>query len=277
LPVSENRQFASLAEFVESIAVYGYYASERLLLGALFVFADYCRRSTIDLPEHGFKLRYSTDIPRQVGLGGSSAIVTAVLQALAQFYSVGISRRELATLGLSVETTQLGIAAALIDRAVQAHDAPVLEDASGPEPVITLLEDIAMPKLFVAYCQRLAGESGKTMHNDMRRRWERRENKVIEVVKALATCAEDGVKALRNRDFEAFGRLMTRNFRLREQIYTIPSAMKRMIEVGEGIGSHVKFAGSGGAIVGTYEDEPMLDSLKDVYRAIGCSVVPVTS
>ncbi len=89
-------------------------------------------------------------------------------------------------------------------------------------------------------------------------------------------CAEDGVKALRNRDFETFGRLMTRNFRLREQIYTIPGAMKRMVEVGEAIGSHVKFAGSGGAVVGTYEDEPMLENLKDVYQTIGCPVVPVT-
>ncbi len=184
VPVSENRQFASLAEFVDGIAVYGYYGSERLLLGALFVFADYCQRCGIDLPEHAFKLRYSTNIPRQVGLGGSSAMVTAALQALAQFYSVGICPRELATLSLSVETTQLGIAAALIDRAVQACDAPVLEDASGAEPVITLLEDIGMPKLFVAYCDRLAGESGKTMHNDMRQRWERREKKVIEVIKA---------------------------------------------------------------------------------------------
>jgi len=276
LPVSENRQFASLAEFVEHIAVYGYYGSERLLLGALFVFADYCRRSGIKLAEDAFKLHYSTNIPRQVGLGGSSAIVTATLQALAQFCSVGISREEVATLSLSVETTQLGIAAALIDRAVQAYDAPVLEDASGPKSVISLLKDIAIPKLFVAWCNRLAGESGKTMHNTMRQRWERGDSEVIHVVKALATCAEDGVKALQNRDFDTLGQLMTKNFRLRKQIYYIPPAMEDMVKVGEIIGSHVKFAGSGGAVVGTYEDDPMLQRLRDTYGGIGCSVVSLS-
>ncbi len=55
-----------------------------------------------------FTLRYNTDIPSQVGLAGSSAIITACMRALMAFYEVNIPKPILANLILSVEVEGTG-------------------------------------------------------------------------------------------------------------------------------------------------------------------------
>jgi glucuronokinase len=55
-------------------------------------FAEYCQQQGIALPRRNFSLRYDSNIPRQVGLAGSSAIVTATMRALLAFYEVEIPK-----------------------------------------------------------------------------------------------------------------------------------------------------------------------------------------
>ena len=45
-------------------------------------FVEYCQAQGISLRPENFSIRYQTGIPRQVGLAGSSAIITATLRAL---------------------------------------------------------------------------------------------------------------------------------------------------------------------------------------------------
>ena len=51
-------------------------------------FYSHCVARNIQLPSRGFSLRYHTTIPRQVGLSGSSAIVTAIVRSLLEYYSM---------------------------------------------------------------------------------------------------------------------------------------------------------------------------------------------
>ena len=57
-----------------------------------------------------------------------------------------------------------------------------------------------------------------------------------------------------------------------DQIYPLSEGNRRMIQIGRGLGAHVKLAGSGGAAVGIYEDEKMFESLTEAYRAAGFEV-----
>ena len=91
----------------------------RLIKAAIKSFAEYCEKQEITLPARNFALRYETDIPRQVGLAGSSAIVTSVFRALMEFYQVSIPREFLPNLTLAVETGELSISAGLQDRVTQ--------------------------------------------------------------------------------------------------------------------------------------------------------------
>lgn len=58
----------------------------RLLQAALHRFFRHCRVREIDLHDRGFTARYHTTIPRQVGLAGSSAIITAFIRAVLVHY-----------------------------------------------------------------------------------------------------------------------------------------------------------------------------------------------
>ncbi len=49
-------------------------------------FFEYCTNHGIALPRKNFTLSYDTNIPRQVGLAGSSAIVTSTLKCLMAFF-----------------------------------------------------------------------------------------------------------------------------------------------------------------------------------------------
>ena len=98
------------------------------------LFARECADRGCTLHEHGFKLSYSTTIPQHSGLAGSSAIITAALNCLLQWYGVEDAwpARERPTFVLRVEQEELGIAAGLMDRVAQVR-APVA--ACGPAAV----------------------------------------------------------------------------------------------------------------------------------------------
>jgi glucuronokinase len=46
-----------------------------------------------------------------------------------------------------------------------------------------------------------------------------------------------------------------------------------MVMRARAVGASAKFAGSGGAIVGTYEDETMFADLQEALTKIGCRVL----
>ena len=68
---------------------------------------------------------------------------------------------------------------------------------------------------------------------------------------------------------------MDRDFDLRRSVYDLPPEQVRMIAIAREQGAHAKFAGSGGAAIGTCEDASHLERLGDAYRAEGFAIVPV--
>ncbi|UCF36021.1 MAG: hypothetical protein JSU96_14530 [Acidobacteriota bacterium] len=130
LSPQDRCQFDSLGELVEDVRLNGLYGGLRLIKAAIKVFTEYCQQEEIQLKERNFGLRYSTTIPRQVGMAGSSGIITSVMRALMDFYRVEIPKPALANLILSVETKEIGIAAGLQDRVCQVYEGLVYMDFS---------------------------------------------------------------------------------------------------------------------------------------------------
>ena len=52
------------------------------------VLAEHCASTDIPIHDGNFKMSYETNIPRQSGLSGSSAIVCAALSCLLDFYGI---------------------------------------------------------------------------------------------------------------------------------------------------------------------------------------------
>src|ERR1700722_16219446 len=84
--VGDFARFDSVGEFLADIKLHGYYGGMRLVKAAIKRFHEHFAKAGIVLPNRGMSVAYSTDIPRLVGLAGSSAIVVATLRALMCFY-----------------------------------------------------------------------------------------------------------------------------------------------------------------------------------------------
>jgi len=88
---SDALDFDSLREAATALRRRGCYGGVRLLRAAVLRFAEASpalREIADDDPRLRFRLRYESDIPRQVGLAGSSAIVVAALRALCDWFAV---------------------------------------------------------------------------------------------------------------------------------------------------------------------------------------------
>jgi len=269
--------FNSLGELCEDVKLHGYYGGLRLVKATLKKFTEYCTRHEIRLPEDRFSIRYDSNIPRQVGLAGSSAIITATLRALMEFYGLEIPREVQPNLILSVETDELGIWGGLQDRVCQVYGTLVYMDFNREymeahrhgcyEP----LDPALLPPLYIAYDARLSEVSG-VFHNNIRQRWERSDPEVLAAMRDFAGYAEQGRAALLARDYERLGKLMNQNFDRRRSIYRLARRHIDMVELARSRGASATFAGSGGSVIGIYRDEAMYQALREAFEAAGCRV-----
>ena len=275
----DHSRFDSVEHLVRDVELNGYYGGVRLIKATIKKFAGYCRRRGIELPPRQFTIEYATDIPRQIGLAGSSGIITATLRALMQFYSVeSIPIEEQPSLILSVETEELGIAAGLQDRVIQVYEGAVFMDFRRDlvqregRGLYLPLDPLLLPPLFIAYRTDLS-ESSEVFHNDIRHRFNRGDAEVISAMNHFAELAE------RARDLLLAGRgtdiapLLGENFDQRAAIYPISERNHQMVQIARDCGTQAKFAGSGGAVIGTCTGDAHYRRLEDAYRAAGYEII----
>ena len=241
-------------------------------------FYDYCQEGGIQLHDDNFTLRYSSDIPPHVGMAGSSAIITASMRALMQYYGVKIPRATLANLVLAVETEELRIPAGLQDRVIQAYEGVVFMDFAREHferqgyGHYEEMDPALLPPLYVAFTTRLS-EGTEVFHNDIRGRFNRGEADVMEAMEEWSDLTQRAHDMLLSGETSGLGALLDRNFDLRREIYRISEGNLAMVEAARSVGASAKFTGSGGAIVGTFEGEKMYQSLRRVLGPLGVEVL----
>jgi glucuronokinase len=275
LPAGGDRcQFDSLELFLADVRANGYDGGMRLVKAAVARFADHCASRGVELAD-SFAVRYSSDIPRQVGLAGSSAIVTATLRGLCEFFEVQIDEELMPSLALAVETEELGIPAGLQDRVAQVYGGLVFMDF---DPALAgeigqgryeRLDPGLLPELFIAY-RADASERSEVFHSDIRRRFERGDGEVVEAMAALGELAREARAALVGGDHDELERLMDRGFDLRRSLYELDRRHVRMVELARELGASATFAGSGGAIVGACGKEGLVERLTEAFAREGC-------
>jgi glucuronokinase len=275
-PVLDPFVFDSLEHLRVIAREDGYYGGTRLLYASCKRFCDYCQTNDIPLRQANFTLEYDTNIPRQVGLGGSSAIVVSALKCLMDFYGVQdeqIPKPMQPQLALAVERDELEIQAGLQDRVAQIYGGMVYMDFDTEymrEHGHGRYEKLALsllPPLYLAYVPYSTEASGKA-HNLVRYRYNNGDAEVIAAMKQFAELAEAGREALEAGDLNALGELMDQNFDLRRRIYSDEVIGKRnleMVEIARSFGLPAKFTGSGGAIVGILEEEAELPEVERAF------------
>jgi glucuronokinase len=275
LAEDDRARFSSIADLARDVKLHGYYGGIRLIKATIKRFVEYCDRWDLPLHDRNFSVRYATRIPRQVGLAGSSAIIVATLRCLMEFYGVEIPLEAQPSFVLSIERDELGIAAGLQDRVIQVYEGLVYMDfdRSREHDVqgfkcyhYESLDPALLPPIYLAYHDALS-EPTEVFHNDIRARFDRGEEKVVNAMKHFAALAVSAREALLDQDAERLSQLMNENFDTRRSIYNLPPWQIRMVETARRCGASAKFAGSGGAIVGTYRDEAMFEQLCQAFSA----------
>ncbi|MBA2607632.1 MAG: hypothetical protein H0U92_01675 [Actinobacteria bacterium] len=184
-------------------------------------------------------VRWSTTIPRSVGLAGSSALVIATLRAA----GVDAGPLELAQLALSIERDDLGIVAGLQDRATQAFVAPVLVDGDA----VRALRPTRPLSFVVAWSPSADGDSGEYHRN-------------IDVdhgaMHELAGIAREAAEAFERGDAGQLAVLMDASARTRQRAAPLPPAHEELADAARRAGFRPNSTGSGGAIVAVVEGEP---------------------
>jgi len=66
---------------------------------------------------------------------------------------------------------------------------------------------------------------------------------------------------------------MNQNFDTRRRIYQLPAWQVDMVDTARREGATATFAGSGGAIIGTYQDEAQYCRIEAALRAIGSRTI----
>lgn len=283
LAEQDRARFRSIRDLAADVRSHGYYGGIRLVKATIKRFADYCELKGIRLHDGNFSVRYSSNVPRQVGLAGSSAIIVATLRCLMDFYHVEIPLRVQPSLVLSVETQELGITAGLQDRVIQCYEGLVYMDFS-PDCAETIdgltcyayepLDPGLLPPVYVAYHTEL-GEPTEVFHNDIRGRYDRGEAAVVDAMQRFAGFAAAGRAALLAGAPAGLTTAIDANFDLRRSLYRLPEWQVQMVETARACGASAKFAGSGGGIVGT-ADDAVYARLTDALGAIGSAVIRPT-
>ena len=273
LPVFEN-----LDDLYRITRWRGYYGGIRIIQALIVRLVDYCSEQGIELENRNFTLEYESNIPQRLGLGGSSAIITASLRAICRHYDIDIPLPVQANLALETETRELNVPAGLQDRVVQVYQGLVymdfskhLMDARGYGEY-ERMDPAVLPKVYVA-CRTSLGEGTEVFHSNLKERWLRGEPEVVGAMQTWAGYAEEGRQCLLQHNDRRLSELIDSNFDLRRRIYNIDKGNLEMVETARRAGATANFAGSGGAIVGTYGDEAMFARLGEFMKPLGVEVI----
>jgi glucuronokinase len=271
-------RFDSVGSFLKDVRLHGYYGGLRLMKATVKKFHDWCREQDRRLHDRSFTLSFSTNIPRLVGLAGSSAIIAATLRALMKFYDVDIPKHLMPGVILSTEKDELGISAGLQDRVIQTYEGIVYMDfdralmESRGYGIYEELRPEKLPPLYAAYDPDRA-EVSDIPHRNLRELFNRGDATVVNAMKAYRDLTDRGRAALMSGDWGELGKIMNENFDLRRKIMPIAPQNVRMVEVARATGASAKFAGSGGTIVGLYKDGRQYQDLVDALGTIRCTVL----
>lgn len=284
-PDMDRMEFDDLESLTDHSEKYGYYGALRLIHATCSLF----NKLTGDVDSDGFKISYISNIPRQVGLGGSSALVVALLNCLVERYDIkqwgsieNVSLSTRANIAWEVENCELGITSGLQDRVVQTYGGLVYMDFNK-----ALMDKqgygyygkvgYRLPNAFIAYTTNPRKNSGQ-VHNHIRHLYQAGNMKVSSAMKDLAEIACLARRALEKKDYVAFGSLMNRNFHTRLELYGIDmigTNTNDMIVIAWDAGCVAKLPGSGGAVVGLYDSEEQYYVLAKAYSEHGYECVKV--
>lgn len=275
----------TLLRAIENVADQGYSNGDHLIRAALSVFSEMVdsirfKRSHLNMP---MTFAWDTNIPRQRGMSGSSAIIASLLKGLLRIFGLedeAAFRPELLAVWVLKVEEKLGITAGLQDRVLQAYATDedvtaVFMDFSkeafakhdGEHGDYLAMRHGALPKMALLLSSK-PSHSG-AVHAPIRQKIEAGNAEVLAQMRELEELARRASEALASGNWNELGPIMTKNARMRIETYgkeAMGSTNLAMLDACEKAFCYGNFTGSGGAMIIYLPDEE--DSLNRLRSEI---------
>jgi glucuronokinase len=240
-------EWASAGEVLEGAPTTGAVVGHELVIAALGALHAHVGGAVPSVD-----VRWSSTIPRSVGLAGSSAIAVGVIEAVSHSTGHVLDPRVIAALALEAETVGLGIAAGWQDRIAQACRSAVLVDTAsmttvgGREvPEVRPLPGLGVD-VVVGWRAGDAEDSGQ-YHGDLRRR--AGSVAVVTGMRELAALARGAAGCVERADVGGLRELVDRSWCTRRTTAPLRPAHERLVEAVRATGAAATSPGSGGSVV----------------------------
>ena len=204
-------------------------------------------------------IEINSTIPRQAGLAGSTAILSAALGALLEklgrehspYYTAELNR----TIELRYMKTHCGYQDAYMTTFGGLNFLSFRGKAYYKElenEVYAAVEELTAPEMpFVIAHTGIQHHSGD-FHRPIRERWLEGEKEVVKGYEQIAELAIKGKRALIEGNWEELGRLMNKNHEIQDELRFSGEQNNRLIEAargGKALGAKLAGAGGGGTII----------------------------
>lgn len=222
------------------------------------------------------KITINTDIPVQAGLSGSTAVLSAVLSAVAAHMGYKYHKYHLAELNRVIELHYMKCHCGYQDAYMTTFGGLNYLDFRGKEYYKELDDEIyatveplnghisELP--FVIAHTGIKHHSG-SFHKPLRERWLDGESEVVNAYNDIAQLAREGKKALLNKDWDSLGYLMNKNHELQDSLTDSGEQNNHMIKLAKengALAAKLAGAGGGGTIIAlTLEPERTIQALRD--------------
>ncbi len=272
-PSSGSAWWPSWSDLTTEIATVGHRTDHRLVTAAL----DSVSRH-LDHPVPPLDIEWTSTIPRSVGLGGSSAIVVAVIEAVADVLGAVLDPRVVAALALDAEVRQLGIAAGWQDRVVQSHRGTVLVDVATMATVdgleVPTVRRLSPPSFDLVVGWRLDdAEHSGDYHADLRRRAEGDE--LAAAMAHLASLARHAARCVEHADRAGLAAAVEASWSVRRRSMPLRDAHVELVEAVRATGTAATSPGSGGSVVACPIDDEAAERTIAALTAVGAEFLLV--
>ena len=236
----------------------------------------------LGLERPGFSVQLATQIPRQSGIAGSTALVVALLRAVLAWEGRALGLYALAELARQIERERMGVQCGYSDQYLCSFGGLRHLDLRGKRfdadggPFATV-EDLSAEARELPFVVAYTGEphSSDAVHRPIRERWLAGEPGVIAAYERVAELGALGKSALQRRDWSALGRLMNENHALQRGLGGSGPANEKLIAAALAAGARgakLAGAGGGGTVVALWT-EPDARPLESALRAAGAVVL----
>jgi len=268
-----------LSGLVARVSRFGYEGAIALLAATCKQFAE-ATKDRVALCE-GFDVAYETNIPRQRGLAGSSALCTAMFRALMALYRVDVAPEEVARRVWLAEKAELQLRAGLQDRVAQAFGGLVAMDfdpgqfAEGRGLFRRIDASALSDAHFLLVTHRDSSpKSSSGVFSDVSARFQRGEEAVVKGMRDIAALAVEAEAAVVARQWPRLAQVMNRNFDLRCALFgdAVSRLDRDVVELARAEGAGAKLPGSGGCVLVLAPTDDALHRVQARMHAAGHAV-----